>query len=156
MSARVRAEVAVVVDHRAQVEELLADYRRSREQLGSMQKALAAITESVTSDDGLVTVTVGAQGTLTGLTISDHAYQRLRPSELARLIVHTAGTAAARSANTAHRTVSPLLPQATDPAALLAGRADLRMEEITPDRPAEDDDESYEDRSWLENRGRPS
>lgn len=39
-------------DHQAQVDELLADYRRSRERLAAMQKSLAAISESVTSADG--------------------------------------------------------------------------------------------------------
>ncbi|GDY31355.1 YbaB/EbfC family nucleoid-associated protein [Gandjariella thermophila] len=144
----------MTTDHRAQVEELLADYRRSREQLASVHRTLASISESVTSDDGLVTATVGPQGTLTGLTIADAAYQRHRPAELAGLVVRTANAAAARAAERAHRALADVLPAETDPEALLRGRADLVGEEIVPPArpaPAEADDEpSFEQQSWLQ------
>ena len=45
-------------DHRDEVAQLMADYRRGREQLASVQQALRSIAESVTSADGLVTATV--------------------------------------------------------------------------------------------------
>lgn len=142
-------------DHRAQVEELLADYRRSREQLASMQRTLAAISESVASPDGAVVATVGAQGTLTDLAISEQAYVRYRPSDLAKLIVRTVASATAKASETANRTVSPLLPVQTDPDALLGGRADLAPAEIVPPVRRRADDDSFEDVSWLDNpRGR--
>lgn len=142
-------------DHRAQVEELLAGYRRSREQLASVQKSLASISESVTSDDGLVTATVGPQGTLANLLIADDAYIRHRPAELAKLVVRTTAAAAAKAGESANRTMSAVLPSGTDPGALLAGRADLRPDEIVPDRPRRrDDDESFEDLTWMHNPGR--
>jgi DNA-binding protein YbaB len=147
--------VAVASDHRAQVEELLADYRRSREQLASMQQTLAAISETVASSDSAVTATVGAHGTLTGLIISDEAYLRYRPSELGKLVVQTVAAATAKASEAANRTVSPLLPVQTDPAALLAGRADLSDAEIVPPGRHRADDDSFEDVSWLDNpRGR--
>lgn len=145
------AEVAVASDHQAQVEELLAEYRRSRERLADMQKSLGAITESVTSADGLVTARVGAHGTLTELVLADDAYMRYRPSELAKVIVRTVALATTKASETANRTVSPLLPVRTDPAALLAGTADLRPDEMTPKQQPQDDD-SFEDRSWLDGR----
>ncbi|CAM3620742.1 YbaB/EbfC family nucleoid-associated protein [Kibdelosporangium persicum] len=140
-------------DHRAQVEELLADYRRSREQLATMQQTLAAISESASSSDGTVMATVGGRGTLTDLTFSDDAYLRHRPSDLAKLVVRTVCAAAAKASETANRTVSPLLPVQTDPAALLDGRADLTEAELTPKRPSRPpvDDDSFEDVSWLDN-----
>ncbi|MBP2322801.1 DNA-binding protein YbaB [Kibdelosporangium banguiense] len=145
----------MATDHRAQVEELLADYRRSREQLASMQQTLAAISETVTSSDGTVTATVGAHGTLTGLTISDQAYLRYRPSDLGKLIVQTVATATTKASETANRTVSPLLPVQTDPAALLGGRADLTAAEVAPPGRHRSEDDSFEDVSWLDNpRGR--
>jgi DNA-binding protein YbaB len=147
--------VAVASDHRAQVEELLADYRRSREQLVSMQQTLAAISETAASPDGSVTATVGAHGTLTGLVISDEAYHRYRPSELGKLVVQLVATATAKASEAANRTVSPLLPVQTDPAALLSGRADLTAAEIAPPGRHRADDDSFEDVSWLDNpRGR--
>jgi DNA-binding protein YbaB len=160
--------VAVTADHRAQVEDLLADYRRSREQLAAAHRALASVRESVASEDGMVTATVGAQGTLTGLVIADAAYQRYRPAELAGLVVRITASAAARAAGQAQRALQDVLPASADPAALLAGRADLRDEEIGADtgeqagddarrqaRPdaqwrGGDDEESFEHQSWLD------
>ncbi|MCE7006015.1 YbaB/EbfC family nucleoid-associated protein [Kibdelosporangium philippinense] len=136
-------------DHRAQVEELVADYRRSRDQLASMQQTLAAINESAASSDGTVVATVGGRGTLTDLTFSDDAYIRHRPSDLAKLVLRTVAAAVTKASETANRTVSPLLPVQTDPAALLAGRADLTEAELTPKRPVDED--SYEDVSWMDN-----
>jgi DNA-binding protein YbaB len=148
--------VAVTSDHQAQVDELLAEYRRSREQLASMQKSLAAINESVTSADGLVKATVGAHGTLTELVIADVAYVRLSPSDLAKLIVRTTAAAATKASETANQTVSPLLPVQTDPAALLAGRADLTPAELAPAGPKRADDDSFEDMSWMDGPRRQS
>lgn len=144
----------MVTDHRTQVAELVADYRRSREALASMHKSLATISESATSTDGLVTATVGAKGTLVDLVIEDAAYRRLRPAELARVVLGTTAAAATKAARAAASTFSPLLPAGTDPEALLAGTADLRPEEIAPEQvrrsPGVTDDDSFEDRSWLE------
>lgn len=151
-------------DHQAQVAELLADYRRSREQLASVQRELASLTGVARSPDGLVTATVGPHGNLVELDIADAAYQRHRPDQLADLIVRTTATAAAKAAESAHRVLAPVLPADADPAALLAGSADLRPDEIAP-QPAEaaptgrareraaaweHDDESFEDQpTWL-------
>ncbi|MEU4740763.1 YbaB/EbfC family nucleoid-associated protein [Actinosynnema sp. NPDC023658] len=151
----------MTTDHRAQVDELLADYRRSRDQLASVQRDLARISGSATSPDGSVTAVVDARGTLTDLELGDGAY-RLRPAQLAQLIVRTTREAVARAAEGAYRTLSPVLPAGTDPEALVRGTADLRPEEIRPDdteafpsaepkrrRPAVDD-EDFEQREWLE------
>jgi DNA-binding protein YbaB len=150
--------VDVTTDHRAQVEELLADYRRGREQLAAVQRGLAAVSGSATSPDGTVTATVGPQGALTGLVLNENAYRRHRPDQLAELVVRTASEAAAKAAESAYRTLAPVLPAATDPAAVLRGTADLRPEEIAPPqvprpvrRPVVDDDEDFEQRdSWLD------
>lgn len=149
----------MTTDHRAQVDELLADYRRSRDQLASVQRDLARISGSATSPDGSVTAVVDAKGALTDLELGDHAY-RQRPAQLAALIVRTTREAAAKAAEGAYRALSPVLPAGTDPEALLRGTADLRPEEIGVDetrapeaarrRPAVVDDEDFEQREWLE------
>jgi DNA-binding protein YbaB len=141
----------MTTDHQAQVEELLADYRRSRDQLVSVQRALAAVAESATSQDGLVTATVGAGGTLIGLTIADGAYQQLSPTALARLIVTTTSAAAALASRTASEVIAPVLPPGTDPEALLRGTADLTSAELAPPAPASE--ESFENHTWMESGG---
>lgn len=139
-------------DHRAQVEELLAGYRRSREQLGTVHRKLATLRESATSEDGLVTVTVGPQGRVCELVIVDSAYRRLRPHELAATIVALGEKAAAKVSRAAGEVLGPVLPPDTDPAALLAGTADLTEAELEPEPP--EPDETFEDLSWMRAGGR--
>jgi DNA-binding protein YbaB len=147
-----------VDDHRAQVDELLADYRRSREQLASVQQELAAVSGRASSPDGTVTAVVGAGGRLSGLELSELAYRRHRPEQLAELIVRTVAAAAASAAEDTYQALSTVLPASADPAALVAGTADLKPAEYEPpdvgQQPARrrvDDDEDNEQReSWLD------
>jgi hypothetical protein len=150
-----------MASHSDQVEALLADYRRTREQLADVHQALLAIKESVTNPDGLVTATVGPQGNLLNLVISDAAYQRYRAAELGQEVVKTVAAAAARAAERANATLRPVLPPDADPAALIAGRADLQPAEIEPEPkeppqprpsrpPREDDVDDYEEQSWMD------
>ncbi|MFC6089466.1 YbaB/EbfC family nucleoid-associated protein [Saccharothrix lopnurensis] len=141
----------MTTDHRARVDELLADYRRSREQLASVQRDLAGVTAAASSPGGEVTAVVDARGTLTDLELTDAAY-RLRPPQLAQLVVRTAREAVALAAERTYRALGPALPAGTDPEALVRGTADLRPEEIAPPaRPGRvDDDEDFEQRDWLD------
>ncbi|OZM75321.1 hypothetical protein CFN78_02515 [Amycolatopsis antarctica] len=155
-----------MADHRAQVDELLADYRRSRDQLAEVHRELGAISASVANADGTVTATVGARGTLTGLTITDEAYQRFRPAELAAEIVRIAGAATVKALAGAGEVLAPALPAGTDPQALLLGTADLTAAEVSADvpaagpRPRDEDvsaddfaaraeEDSFEDQNWV-------
>ncbi|GAA0597273.1 hypothetical protein GCM10010174_10850 [Kutzneria viridogrisea] len=145
-------------DHQAEVDQLVAEYRRSREQLVAVQRALAAVTESASSEDELVTVTVGAAGTITGLEIADGAYRRYRPVELAELIVRTTQVAVARAARCTHRELAAVLPADADPDAVLKGRADLTDTEIDPPPvapPPGREDDSFEHLNWVSD-GRPT
>jgi DNA-binding protein YbaB len=154
--------VAVSTNHRDEVAELLADYRRSREELASVQRTLLSISESVTSPDGLVTATVDATGALSGLVIDDDAYRQHRPAELADAVLRATRAAAARAGERARQALAPVLPADADPAAVLSGRADLTPEELEPQpvvvpravRPTAEDEESYEDRTWMKQAGR--
>lgn len=149
----------VPVDHQAEVDQLMADYRRSREQLVAVQRGLASIRETATSHDELVTVTVGPRGTLVDLVIDDRAYQRLRPSELAELIVRTTDVAVAGATKRMHDQLTPVLPAGADPDAVLGGRADVAESEIEPEAPAgrhqrrSREDDSFENRNWLQDGG---
>jgi DNA-binding protein YbaB len=149
----------VPVDHQAEVDQLMADYRRSREQLVAVQRGLASIRETATSHDELVTVTVGPRGTLVDLVIDELAYQRLRPAELAELIVRTTDVAVAAATRRMHDQLTPVLPAGTDPDAVLAGRADVTEAEIEPEPPTgrhgrkSGEDDSFEHRNWVVDGG---
>ncbi|RZS33864.1 DNA-binding protein YbaB [Herbihabitans rhizosphaerae] len=143
-------------DHQAEVDGLLAEYRRSREQLAAVQQELAAIRVTASTEDGGITVTVGPQGTLTNLVITDAAHQRYRAAELAAIVVRLATAAAAQASERAARTLTPVLPADSDPAAVLRGTADLSDAEIAPKKPPPSE-ESFEDvPTWMDTRdGRP-
>ncbi|WP_236795746.1 YbaB/EbfC family nucleoid-associated protein [Amycolatopsis sp. GM8] len=135
-------------EHRAQVEELLADYRRSREQLASVQQELSAVTASASDPDRVITAIVGPRGTLTKLDISDEAYRRYRPAQLAEQIVRVTAAATVRALGDAAEIMAPALPAGTDPQALLLGTADLAPAEVSRPRHALEED-SYEDENWV-------
>ncbi|MGH3520650.1 MAG: YbaB/EbfC family nucleoid-associated protein [Haloechinothrix sp.] len=145
-----------MTDHRARVDELLAGYRRSREHLADTHRELSAISATVSSADGSVTVTVGPRGTVTDLTLSDDAYRTYRPPELAKEIVRLTAMATVRALSDAGEVLAPALPAGTDPQALLLGTADLDPVEIAPESsgqapgdPGADEDEDFESASWL-------
>jgi DNA-binding protein YbaB len=139
--------VAVSADHQVQVDDLLAGYRRSRDQLASVHRALSTVHESATSRDGAVRATVGPGGHLTALDIHEDAYRHYRPERLALLIVETVAAAAAKAMTVSTELIAPVLPADADPDALLRGTADLTPAELAPPRPP---DESFENRTWLE------
>lgn len=153
-----------MTEHRAQVDELLADYRRSRDQLATVHRDLASVTASAADSDGLITATVGPRGTLTGLVIADGAYRRYRPAELAEQIVRVIGGATVRAFAQAAEVLAPALPSGTDPQALLLGTGDLDAAEIAPApgdgvtglpaRIAPVEEDSYEDQNWLQEGAR--
>jgi DNA-binding protein YbaB len=151
----------VPVDHQAEVDQLMADYRRSREQLVAAHRGMAAIRETASSADDLVTVTVGPRGTLVDLVIDELAYRRLRPSELAELIVRTTDVAVAGATKRMHEQLASVLPAGTDPDAVLTGRADVAEAEIEPEpdpaaaRPGRKsrEDDSFEHRNWVVDGG---
>jgi DNA-binding protein YbaB len=149
-------EVAVTTNHRDEVAQLLADYRRSREQLASVHQALQSITESASSPDGLITASVDSAGTLSGLKIADDAYRSYRPPELADAVLRATRSAAVRACERARQALEPVLPADADPAAVLSGTADLTPEEIRPAlvRVRPDDDETYEETTWMNRTGR--
>lgn len=141
-----------MADHRAQVEDLLADYRRSREHLASVQHALAAVRESVTSEDGTVTATVSSAGVLTKLRITEAAYQRYTPKQLGKVIVRVTAAAAALAARSAGQVIAPALPAGTDPDVLLRGTADLTAAELRPPLRSDAED-SFENVTWMDRGG---
>ncbi|MGC7095671.1 YbaB/EbfC family nucleoid-associated protein [Amycolatopsis lurida] len=150
-----------MTEHRARVDELLADYRRSRDHLAGVQRELAAVRATASSGDGLLKATVGPQGALTGLEIGEAAYREYGPAELAREIVRLVDTAGLKAFTCAEEVLAPALPKGTDPHALLRGTADLDAAELVPDpAPAKErevvEDESFEDQVWLDDEGWPT
>lgn len=138
-----------VTEHSARVEQLLADYRDSREQLATVHSDLSAVRASASAADGLVTATSGPRGMLTGLVIADEAYRRYRPAELAEEIVRASAAAGVRALAAAAEVLAPALADGTDPQALLLGTGDLTAEKFSPSAADTGEDDSFENQSWV-------
>lgn len=137
-------------DHRAQVDELVAEYRRSRERLAGTRRDLAAVTATASSDDGRVRVVVGPRGALTELALADDVDRRMRPAELAATIVRLSREAARAAAERSATVLAEVLPAGTDPELLLGPPPEPVPRNET--RPADDEveDEDFSDASWLQ------
>lgn len=143
-------------DHRAQVEELMADYRRSRERLAETHRDLASIAETAHSEDGRVQVVVGPQGVLREVVLADDVYERQRPAQLAATIVQLTAVAAQAAASRAADVLAEVLPMGTDPELLLGGHADGASDSVPrnesrriDDNVENDVDEDFSDGNWL-------
>ncbi|MGJ7908809.1 YbaB/EbfC family nucleoid-associated protein [Actinopolyspora sp. H202] len=112
-----------MTDHRAQVEEMIADYRRSSQRLSEVDDELATIEETVGDDRGEVSVTVGSGGALRRVWLAEQVYRTHSPDELGRLIVRLSATATARIAERTDAVLATVLPSGSDPAALRADSA---------------------------------
>ncbi|CAM05665.1 YbaB/EbfC DNA-binding family protein [Saccharopolyspora erythraea NRRL 2338] len=132
-------------DHRAEVAELLADYRRSRERLEATRQELAALTETARSEDGSVEVTVGPQGVLRDLHLSDDVHERYHPARLSALIVRLTTEAAGEVVRRAADALAPIVPEGTDPAVLLG-----------PHQPAADEPVDAVDEEPVDDEWRPA
>lgn len=83
---------------RARAEELQARFDRLREGYADLQRTVLAVRGTATSDDGLVTVTVGPNGQLVDLELSPRIYRRPDARRLAETIVETVMAAAGEAA----------------------------------------------------------
>lgn len=71
---------------RETVDQLMDKFNRQTAQLREAQQAASELSAELSSPDGLVKVTVDAQGTLTDLTLAQTTFERTRPEALARTI----------------------------------------------------------------------
>jgi DNA-binding protein YbaB len=83
-------------EYKLKIDELTAQYTKSREDALASHQRLQEVSETVTSKKGLVTVTVGAQGEIRSLTLNNRTYRDMAPAELSHVIVDTLKTARKR------------------------------------------------------------
>ncbi|WP_191247122.1 YbaB/EbfC family nucleoid-associated protein [Amycolatopsis deserti] len=71
---------------RETVDQLMDKFNQQTAQLREAQQAASALTAELSSPDGLVKVTIDAQGTLADLKLAPTTFDRTRPEVLARTI----------------------------------------------------------------------
>lgn len=109
---------------RYQIDQLLGEYERVRDNLSAVQEKLRTTCGESQSKDGSVRVTVGLRGNLQDLRIEPRAYRRLSPSELAAEILDLVGRATQDAQGQIEDVMAPFLPAGVSYADAMSGRAD--------------------------------
>jgi hypothetical protein len=111
---------------RAELERLLGEYEQLRRNVDQVRQHLRTLTASASSTDGTVTVRVGPNGRLTSIELTDRAYRRFSPSQLAAELTRLYGIASKDVMGQAGAAMAPFLPAHVDYEALVNGDADWR------------------------------
>jgi DNA-binding protein YbaB len=114
----------------AHIDELLDRYRQKRHQLRDAQQAVGAASATVTTEDEMITVTVGPRGRLLGLEFNPRVYRRMGPSELAAAVLAAAGEASSQVDGQVRAALAPLRPAGPGAAPGGTGGTDGRTGEI--------------------------
>ena len=97
---------------RAQADELMMQFDRMRSGLGDLQQKLKAVAATVTSDDGLVTATVGQRGQVVKVEFDPRIYRRPNSKELSTTVTETIRKATAKAMAEVEELMKPFVPGA--------------------------------------------
>jgi DNA-binding protein YbaB len=97
-------------DLRNRLAHVYGQYARLRSDLDDLQQRLATLQISAASPDGLVRATVGPRGQLIDLWLDRRACRNISHDQLARTIVATVRSAAARTADEVEAMMADYLP----------------------------------------------
>jgi DNA-binding protein YbaB len=106
-----------------QIEELLDQYRKQREEIAETRRQLDESTATVTAPKQVVKVTVGAQGEVRAIEFPTAAFRRMPPKELANTLLTTIQQARVKALEKTGELVSTRLPAGVTMADLLQGKA---------------------------------
>ncbi|MEW2168008.1 YbaB/EbfC family nucleoid-associated protein [Streptomyces sp. NPDC007084] len=117
-----------------QIEGLLEQYRRQREEAAETRRRINATTSTATAPRQTVKVTVGAQGEVTAIEFPTGAYRRMAPKELAEVLLATIRQARSEALDGVAGVLAGELPPGVTVADLLQGRVDPAA--LLPEDPA--------------------
>jgi len=109
------------------IEGLFAEYERQRSSLTALQERMRQVQASATAPRREVTVTVGQNGVLTGISFPSSAYRRMTPTELQAVIMQSYAEAKEQVMDRAADILAPLLPDGMDAARMVRGEAGADM-----------------------------
>ncbi|MCO8275487.1 YbaB/EbfC family nucleoid-associated protein [Actinoplanes sp. TRM 88003] len=109
------------MDLSARVEGLFAEFERQRSSLNEAQEKMREVSETATSPRREVSVTVGQNGTLTGIQFPTSAFRRMTPGELSTALMTTYAEAKEKALTRSAEILQPLMPEGADAATLMRG-----------------------------------
>ncbi|MGH3387967.1 MAG: YbaB/EbfC family nucleoid-associated protein [Actinomadura sp.] len=130
-------------DLQAHLDELMEQYQAKRAQFQDLQRQMSSAEATVTAADGMVKVTVGPQGRLTGLEFDPRVYRKLSPTELAECVLAAVQEAGGQVGDQMRAALEPLVPDGTSYGE--TGKVDLSK--LLPERP--DDFDALKERYRL-------
>ncbi|MCG7202650.1 YbaB/EbfC family nucleoid-associated protein [Streptomyces arenae] len=117
-----------------QIEDLLEQYRRQRDEAAETRRRINETTATVTAPRQTVKITVGAQGEVTAIEFPTGAYRRMAPKELADVLLTTLRQARAEALEGVAGVLAEQLPPGVTVPDLLQGRVDPAA--VLPEDPA--------------------
>jgi DNA-binding protein YbaB len=120
------------------LDELFQSYQRKRGEMTALQDKLRSASATVTSDSGLVTVTVGARGDITDLKLNTQAYRKMPAAQLCQQIMETIQKAKKGASAQVKAAMKPLLPAGMSFDKLVEGKFDLN--DVLPSTPIDFDE----------------
>ena len=142
--AQARNKDYVMYGFEAQIETLMAEYRRRVAEAGERQRQILATTGTATARRQSVKATVNVQGDITALEFPTGAYRRMAPAELAEAITSTVRAAKAEALASVRNSVMPEMPKGVDFTGLIDGTVDL-TEVLSQEPPILDEVRAYVD-----------
>lgn len=130
-------------DLQAHLDDLMEQYQAKRAQFQDLQRQMSSAEATVTAADGMVKVTVGPQGRLTGLEFDPRVYRKLSPTELAECVLAAVQEAGGQVGDQMRAALEPLVPDGTSYGE--TGKVDLSK--LLPERP--DDFDALKERYRL-------
>ena len=99
---------------RAHIDELLERYRQKSDQLREVRRVVDTACATVTTEDEMITVTVGPRDRLVGLEFNPRVYRRMSPSELAAAVLAAVGEASSQVDGQVRAALAPQRPPTPD------------------------------------------
>ncbi len=97
---------------RARADELMSQWERMRSGVGELQQKLKKVSAAVTSDDGLVTATVGPRGQVIKVEFDPRIYRHPNSKQLSATVTETIRKATAKAMAEVEELCRPLVPDA--------------------------------------------
>lgn len=95
---------------RVTVDELAAEYNNQVQLIRDTHEQLKALEATAQSKDGMISVTVGAQGHVRAIRFNPRVYNKLSPSELATALTQQIHRATAEVSERRQELIRPLMP----------------------------------------------
>ncbi|MEV0052204.1 YbaB/EbfC family nucleoid-associated protein [Saccharopolyspora shandongensis] len=115
------------------LEQVLADYRRNRENLQALQEKMTEKSSTATAPRNAVSATVDIHGQVTAIAFPTNAYKNMAPAELANAVRDTVRKAQQQAREEMIGLVEPMMPEGMSMRGAEPGKIDV--DRFFPDDP---------------------